>query len=317
VNAPARISRGIYVNRPNGVFVPGYARFHNNYAGWHHGYWTGWYRRPWRWFGGGVGAGWLLSSPSYSYSNPYWVAPAVPASAIFDYSQPIPVPPPVPVDLPSFGDSTTLGDSSFLDDSSFVGDSTLQGTPPTIANTPPTVASTPPIPAPPPDDSTDPQAVEARQLFDGARQAFREGNFDKAQELIDKAATLWSKDPTIHEFRALVLFAREKFAEATGVIYAVLAVGPGWDWDTLHSFYPDKATYEAQLRKLEAFSKVNPKDAASRFLLAYHYLILEDPNAARKMLQDVVALQPKDQLAAHLLSMLEEKDTQDRPKAAQ
>jgi tetratricopeptide (TPR) repeat protein len=110
-----------------------------------------------------------------------------------------------------------------------------------------------------------------------------------------------------------VLFARQRYQEATATIYDVLAVGPGWDWATLQSFYADVSTYTKQLRALEEFARANPNDAASRFLLAYHYLCIEDPNAARRMLKSVIALQPKDQLAAHLLGMLEGNSSPNRP----
>lgn len=162
---------------------------------------------------------------------------------------------------------------------------------------------------PPPDqvanDSTDPNAVAAAQLVDQSRQAFKALDYEKAQQLIDKAVSVSPKDPTLHEFRALVLFARQKFPEATATIYGVLAVAPGWDWTTLQSFYADTKTYEQQLRALESVAKANPNDAGSRFLLAYHYLTIEDRSAAMRMLKSVITLQPKDMLAVHLLNMLE------------
>lgn len=262
-NRPAYVSRGIYVNRGNNLYRPGYARNYSRYANWHHGYWNGWYTRPWLWAGGGLGAGWLLSAGNAAYWNPYYSAP-IGVASIFDYSQPIAVGDPLLVD-------------QGVDDGSGA----------------------------PIDDSADPNIVAATQLLDQAREAFKASDYDKAQSFIDKAVASSPKDPTIHEFRALVLFARQKYPEATATIYDVLAVAPGWDWTTLQSLYADTKVYEQQLRNLEAFAKANPKDAESRFLLAYHYLIIEDRNAAMRMLKSVIVLQPKDQLAAHLLSMLE------------
>jgi hypothetical protein len=61
------------------------------------------------------------------------------------------------------------------------------------------------------------------------------------------------KDAATHEFRSLTQFALGKYQEAAATIYAVLAVGPGWDWTTLSSMYPDIDTYTAQLRKLEEY----------------------------------------------------------------
>jgi predicted TPR repeat methyltransferase len=79
------------------------------------------------------------------------------------------------------------------------------------------------------------------------------------------------------------------------------------------TIYRDVNVYTAQLRGLEQFTKANPADAASRFLLAYHYLVLDHRDAAVKTLRRVLELQPKDELAAHLLQMLVKKTDSDRP----
>ena len=50
----------------------------------------------------------------------------------------------------------------------------------------------------------------------------------------------------LHEFRGLALFALKRYDEAAAALYAVLTVGPGWDWPTLISIYPDVSVYTAQ-----------------------------------------------------------------------
>ncbi len=40
-------------------------------------------------------------------------------------------------------------------------------------------------------------------------------------------------DAALHEFRALVLFALQRYDDAAAALYAVLTAGPGWDWATL------------------------------------------------------------------------------------
>ena len=60
-------------------------------------------------------------------------------------------------------------------------------------------------------------------------------------------------DSDIHEFRALCLFALGRYDEAAATLYAVLSVGPGWDWTTLIGLYPDVSVYTAQLRALESY----------------------------------------------------------------
>jgi hypothetical protein len=179
----------------------------------------------------------------------------------------------------------------------------------------PAVVSQSPTDSIPPSTGTiaDANAAAGAKLLDDARQAFRMGDYDKAQQLIDKAVVQSPSDSVLHEFRALVLFARQKYQEAAATIYGTLAVGPGWDWQTQRSFYPDTNTYTEQLRRLEDFARRNPNDAAARFLLGYQYLVLDARDAADKMFHSVVALQPKDQLAAHMVQVLEQKPAAERP----
>jgi tetratricopeptide (TPR) repeat protein len=108
-------------------------------------------------------------------------------------------------------------------------------------------------------------------------------------------------DATLHEFRALALFAAGKYDLAAGPLYAVLSVGPGWDWTTMAGLYPAVDVYTAQLRKLEAFVAANPSSTAGLFVLAYHYLTQGHIDAAVAQLKRVVALAPKDTLSAQLV----------------
>jgi hypothetical protein len=145
--------------------------------------------------------------------------------------------------------------------------------------------------------------------------AFRAKDYDKAQAAADQAVRLTRGDSAAHEFRALALFSRGQYA-AAATIHSVLAVGPGWDWETPRGLYPDAETYTRQLRALEAFTRDNPRDAASQFLLAYHYLVVDARVAAAKTLHIVISIQLKDQLAAHLVQVLES-NVSDRPTPGQ
>jgi tetratricopeptide (TPR) repeat protein len=150
--------------------------------------------------------------------------------------------------------------------------------------------------------------------LDEARAAFAKGEYAQAQESIEKGIQKLPGDATLHEFRGLTQFAQKKYADAAGTIYAVLAAGPGWNWDTLKSFYDSDKTYQEQLRALEEHSRANPKAADDHFLLAYHYLVLDAKDAAVKQLEEVVRLMPKDQLSAALLKALKEPPPTDRPQ---
>jgi tetratricopeptide (TPR) repeat protein len=151
---------------------------------------------------------------------------------------------------------------------------------------------------PPP---ADPEMDEAMVLFDEASEAFKNENFEQALESIDAAITLLPSDATLHEFRALCLFAMKDFQQAAATIYSVLAAGPGWNWETLVSLYPNVETHTQQLRALEAYVRENPDDAAAIFLLAYHYMTMEHLDEAVRMWERVARLLPEDQLTAQLI----------------
>ena len=157
-------------------------------------------------------------------------------------------------------------------------------------------AAAPPDAPPPTDPGTSPVAQ--------ARQAFQAGDYAGALQLTQQALGQMPNDISLHEFLALVLFAQGNDEQAAAPLYAVLSVGPGWDWTTLIGNYSDASVYTEQLRRLEAFVKANPKSAKAQFVLAYHYICQGQGEAAIKPLESVVALQPDDKLSAQLLGKL-------------
>jgi TolA-binding protein len=269
-----------------GFAAGGFGGYGDYYGGWHQGNWS-WYPAVAGIAAGGA-LGWLAGAGGdYSYSNPYYSAPVEDVPAALNYAQPIVIQTtPVDVDASS---STEVNVT----------------VPETPAATP--SLSPPPAPdAPTEEPAEDPVLQEAKALLDQARTAFAKGDYVRAQDLIEKGIQKLPGDATLHEFRALILFARKKYSEAAGTIYAVLSAGPGWNWDTLKSFYDDEATYKKQLRDLEEYVRANPKAADAHFLLAYHYLVLDAKDAAIKQLEEVVQLMPKDKLSAAILKTLKE-----------
>src|SRR6516165_3084087 len=81
--------------------------------------------------------------------------------------------------------------------------------------------------AAPPDPGVTSQTITC---FDSAREAFKAGNYARALELTDQAIRQMPNDAALHEFRALCLFALQRYDEAAAALYAVLTAGPGWDW---------------------------------------------------------------------------------------
>jgi tetratricopeptide (TPR) repeat protein len=148
---------------------------------------------------------------------------------------------------------------------------------------------------------------KAATKLDQARAAFRDGDYATAQGLVEEAIERLPSDTTLHEFRALVLFARKRYREAASALYAVLSVGPGMDWNTMSSLYPDTPTYQKQLSALESYVKDNPKAGYAHFLLAYHYLVLDEKEGAAEELASVLKLEPKNQLVKNLYDALTSK----------
>jgi hypothetical protein len=156
---------------------------------------------------------------------------------------------------------------------------------------------------------------EAATLFNSARDTFKQGNFAQALQQADAALAKNPNDTSLHEFRALCLFALGRYDEAAAPLYAVLSVGPGWDWPTLIGLYPNVNVYTAQLRALESYVKSNPQSASARFVLAYHYLTEGFFDEATTLLRQVVALKPNDTLSAKLLEQIQAVKAQNAPGA--
>ncbi len=155
----------------------------------------------------------------------------------------------------------------------------------------------------PADDSV---ADPATALFDAARQSFHDGDYAGALQKTDQALAQLPNDTTLHEFRGLCLFALARYDEAAATLYAVLSVGPGWDWTTLISLYPNVDVYTAQLRALEDYCKTNRQAASAHFVLAYHYLTEGFNDAAVRMLKQLATLKPTDALTAKLIKQLDQ-----------
>jgi len=139
--------------------------------------------------------------------------------------------------------------------------------------------------------------------FDAARQAFYQGDYASALASTNKTLAALPNDPIVHEFRALVMFAQGKYKESAAGLYSVLAIGPGWDWTTLSSLYPNVDAYTKQLRALEAYVKQNPQAMDARFVLAYHYMTTGAKDAAAKQYQAIYNQTPQDNLVKQLLLM--------------
>ena len=149
-----------------------------------------------------------------------------------------------------------------------------------------------------------PTTTAAISESDQARDAFFREDYRQALAQIDAALSKTPSDVVLHEFRALSLFAMQRYKESAGTLYAVLSVGPGWDWTTMSGLYPSVDVYTQQLRSLESFVAKNPDSADGHFVLAYHYMTAGHFDPAKRQLKEVVRLIPNDQVSQQLLAMI-------------
>ncbi|MFN9437024.1 MAG: tetratricopeptide repeat protein [Planctomycetota bacterium] len=220
--------------------------------------------------------GWGLGSWSNTvwsntaFVNPYYTAPvATVASAPYDYSQPVVVNNYITADADSTGADAT---------------STSTADPKVTA-----------------------QVEQSFSDFDSGLAAFKNGNYQEALKSFDTALRQNGSDPVIHEVRALALFATRDYNGAAAALNSLLASAPGMDWTTMSGLYGDSEKYTEQLRSLESFCKANPKNPASAFVLAYHYLVIGQKDSAIRALKVVTANQPSDLVAKRMLEALEPK----------
>lgn len=251
----------------------GYAGYGPNYAGFNQ-YGMGYGYGPYATTGyalTGLAASGLINAASpwswgyYGYSNPYYAAENTGGWTGYNYSQPLALAAP-----PLQAARTSAGTTAIANEQA--------------AQQPPSDA--------------------AIATFDAARDAFRQGDYPTALKLVDQAIGTAPGDPVMHEFRALCLFAMGNYQQAATALYAVLSVGPGWDWTTVANLYPNVDVYTQQLRALEAYRQQHPDVPQARFVLAYHYLLQGYTDAAAAELRAVVKLQPSNQLAAQLLASI-------------
>jgi tetratricopeptide (TPR) repeat protein len=262
--------------RLNTAWHSPYSAYHE---GWIHGYWNGHNANGWNWSNRGYGWGWGLGFwPGFGWGmraglgwglSSWAYGPMLYNWGYWNYSNPY-----------AYAPSTVVVEQPVVYDYS-------QPINPEAA---------------PPEESVTNETVS---LFDSARESFKNGDDNAALDQVDQAIGKMPNDSALHEFRALVLFAMGRYDEAAASLYAVLSVGPGWDWATLIGLYPDVDTYTQQERKLEQYCSQNPRSASARFVLAYHYLTQGHTPEALAQLRRVVDLQPKDTLSARLIEQLE------------
>jgi tetratricopeptide (TPR) repeat protein len=267
----------------------------NHYNNWYHGSWSDDWSDNW-YVPAAVGAAaWGLGAASSAwyggeYYNPYYSEPVATASPsyYYDYSQ--------PVSVYDYGQQYSQQDYS----QQYATTEPQQQVIPQPQAAPPISQST--IPTPP--QAEPPTAEPGLAEFDAALAAFKSGDYGLALQQCNEALRLRPQDPVIHEVRALALFAQGDYKPAAATLNALLTTSPGMDWSTLSGLYGNADDYSQQLRQLESQCQSNPRDGAAHFVLAYHYLVTGHAEEAIEALRVVVAQQPRDATAKHMLEAL-------------
>lgn len=148
-------------------------------------------------------------------------------------------------------------------------------------------------------------------LFEEARGLFHNKQYKEALSKNNAALKEMPQDAALHEFKALCEYALGDYKNAAITLYAVLSVGPGWDWTTMYNMYDSLDEYTAHLRKLEDYCRENKENAPAYFVLAYHYLTMDKKDLAIRMYQVVAKLAPKDAVTKQMLEGLNAKPLDD------
>ncbi len=148
--------------------------------------------------------------------------------------------------------------------------------------------------------------TKSNEALERSRAAFKGGDYVLALKANEEAIGHTPGDSTLHEYRALCLFALGKYGDAAGVLNPVLASGPGWGWDTMVDFYQSSTVYDGQLRKLESYVQGRPDAADGHFLLGYHYLVCGHTEKAYEHFKTTAELQPADSIARQLRDLMKD-----------
>ena len=143
---------------------------------------------------------------------------------------------------------------------------------------------------------------ESTDFYQQAVAAFRQGDYRNSVRLAGHASIDDGRNPNVHMVLMLGLFATGDYRGAAMEAHAVAALGKVPDWATLFGFYGAVEPYTEQLRKLEQFTRDNPKAAEAKFLLGFQYMMEGHRESAQKQFTEALTLAPTDRLAAKLLT---------------
>jgi predicted Zn-dependent protease len=157
-----------------------------------------------------------------------------------------------------------------------------------------------------PQPNVSPEMRQAKNKVDVARAYFKTDQYADAQRHLDVVVKMVPDETNAFQFRSLVMFAQGKYDDAAADAYDAIGLGNTWTAEVLDSIYPDADRYHRQLASLKHAADANPS-MPTHFLLAYHYLILNDLENGRAQLEQVLVLQPEEPLTTQLLAAVSAK----------
>ncbi|MES1213701.1 MAG: tetratricopeptide repeat protein [Singulisphaera sp.] len=150
--------------------------------------------------------------------------------------------------------------------------------------------------------------AEAQTYADRGEAAFKTGNYAEAVYDWKHALVDDPQNGTLGMLYAQALFAYGQYDEAAGATQVAMSLLPADHWGVVvknyKDLYPNVQNYTDQLRALEGARNTKPEDPGLRFLLGFHYSYLGYPTQAIRELNKAVELQPQDEMAKQLLSVI-------------
>jgi Tfp pilus assembly protein PilF len=142
-------------------------------------------------------------------------------------------------------------------------------------------------------------------LVSEAKMLFRQGRYAEAKARLDDVVKAVPDDSDAYQFRALASFAGTQYDAAAADVYDAFKLGNSWTRAALADAYGSQApAYTGHLQQLEQAARAEA--AMSRhFLLAYHYIVLEQFDEAERELNNVLQLEPDEELTKKLLEAIE------------
>lgn len=154
-----------------------------------------------------------------------------------------------------------------------------------------------------------PTPVElARISTEKAKSLFKKREYSAAEKQLDEVIKQLPKNADAYQFRSLTHFTQSDWANSAADAYDAMSNGNTWTRDVLKSVYGPESIryYDNQLRQLKRVVELNPS-MQSHFLLAYHHLVNGQWEEGKIQLEEVLALQPQEQLSRKLLSVVNTK----------